>query len=248
MNGKSFMMPSTLEHPAKLRPNALAEIGSLLGDPGRAGMLDALMGGRSLTAKELAGHAGITPQTASGHLARLLDAGLIVMAKQGRHHYHRLASPDVARLLETVAQFATRPSDGPTTPGVRTGPKDIAMRNARTCYDHFAGRLGVGIADALVDRGCVELDGDGGTVTEAGQVFLHGFGVTPAPGKRSKRLFCRPCLDWSERRPHLAGAVGIAITCRCFELGWVRKMDGSRAVAITPAGQQGLRQTFGISL
>ncbi len=231
-----------------LRPNALAEIGAMIGDPGRASMLDALMDGRSLTARELAGQAGITPQTASGHLARLLDAGLILMEPRGRHRYHRLASPDVARLLETVAQFASRPGNGPARAAVRTGPRDEALRTARTCYDHFAGRLGVGIADALVDRGCVELDGDGGTVTDAGQVFLHGFGTAPAPGKRTKRLFCRPCLDWSERRPHLAGAVGIAIACRCFELGWVRKVDGSRAVAITPAGQQGLRQTFGISL
>jgi len=231
-----------------LRPNALAEIGALIGDPGRASMLDALMDGRSLTARELAGQAGIAPQTASGHLARLLDAGLILMEPRGRHRYHRLASADVARLLETVAQFASRPSGGTARAAVRTGPRDEALRTARTCYDHFAGRLGVGIADALVDRGCVELDGDGGTVTEAGQVFLHGFGAAPAPGKRPKRLFCRPCLDWSERRPHLAGAVGIAIACRCFELGWVRKVDGSRAVAITPAGQRGLRQTFGISL
>ena len=231
-----------------LRPNALAEIGAMIGDPGRASMLDALMDGRSLTARELAGQAGIAPQTASGHLARLLDAGLILMEPRGRHRYHRLASPDVARLLETVAQFASRPGNGPARAAVRTGPRDEALRTARTCYDHFAGRLGVGIADALVDRGCVELDGDGGTVTDAGQVFLHGFGTAPAPGKRTKRLFCRPCLDWSERRPHLAGAVGIAIACRCFELGWVRKVDGSRAVAITPAGQQGLRQTFGISL
>ncbi len=231
-----------------LRPNALAEIGALIGDPGRASMLDALMDGRSLTARELAGQAGIAPQTASGHLARLLDAGLILMEPRGRHRYHRLASPDVARLLETVAQFASRPSSGSVRAAVRTGPRDEALRTARTCYDHFAGRLGVSIADALVDRGCVELDGDGGTVTEAGQVFLHEFGAAPAPGKRPKRLFCRPCLDWSERRPHLAGAVGIAIACRCFELGWVRKVDGSRAVAITLAGQQGLRQTFGISL
>jgi DNA-binding transcriptional ArsR family regulator len=231
-----------------LRPNALAEIGALIGDPGRASMLDALMDGRSLTARELAGQAGIAPQTASGHLARLLDAGLILMEPRGRHRYHRLASADVARLLETVTQFASRPGGCPVRAAVRTGPRDEALRTARTCYDHFAGRLGVGIADALVDRGCVELDGDGGTVTDAGQMFLHGFGAAPAPGKRTKRLFCRPCLDWSERRPHLAGAVGIAIACRCFELGWVRKVDGSRAVAITSAGQQGLRQTFGISL
>ena len=242
------MMPPIVEHHAILRPNALAEIGSLLGDPGRARMLDALMGGRSLTARELGDHAGIAPQTASGHLTRLLDAGLIVMEKRGRHHYHRLASPDVARLLETVAQFATRSGDGPTRPAVRTGPKDVALRMARTCYDHFAGRLGVGIADALIAQSRIELDGDGGTVTDAGQAFLTTFGINPSTGKRPKRLFCRPCLDWSERRPHLAGVLGIAIACRCLELGWVRKMEGTRAVSVTVAGQQGLKDTFGFSL
>ena len=179
-------------------------------------MLDASMDGRSLTTRELAVQAGIAPQTASGHLARLLDAGLILVGPRGRHCYQRLASPNVARLLESVAQFASRPGGSPVRAAVRTGPRDAALRTARTCYDHFAGRLGVGIADALVDRGCVELDGDDGTVTEAGQVFLHGFGAAPAPGRRPRRLFCRPCLDWSERRPHLAGAVGIAIACRCF--------------------------------
>jgi len=117
----------------------------------------------------------------------------------------------------------------------------------RTCYDHLAGRLGVGIADALVAKGHVELDEDGGTVTNAGQIFLHAFGVAEAPGRRAKRAFCRPCLDWSERRPHLAGALGIAIACRCFELGWLRRIQGSRAVAVTPTGQQGLRRTFDIS-
>ena len=199
---------------------------------------------RSLTARELAGYAGIAPQTASAHLGRLLDAGLLLMEQRGRHRYHRLASPDIAHLLETVAQFATRPGNGSVRAAIRTGPHDAALRLARTCYDHFAGRLGVSIADALVAKAYIELDQDGGTVTDAGQVFLHGFGVAPAPKKQAKRLFCRPCLDWSERRPHLAGTLGIAIACRCFDLGWVKRVDGSRAVAITPAGYHGLRCVF----
>ncbi len=237
---------------ATLRPNALAEIGSLLGDPGRAVMLDALMDGRALTATELAAQAGIAPQTASGHLARLLDAGLIVMKRQGRRRYHRLASPEVARLLEMVAQFATRP--GPELgqeagrPAIRTGPKDVALRTARTCYDHLAGRLGVGLADALIERGRIELDADGGTVTDAGQAFLLAFGIEPLVARRPRRQFCRPCLDWSERRPHLAGALGAAIAGRCFELGWVRRMDATRAVRVTLAGRQGLKDAFGLSL
>ncbi len=231
-----------------LRPNALAEIGALLGDPGRACMLDALMDGRSLTARELAGHAGIAPQTASAHLGKLLDAGLLLMEQRGRHRYHRLASADVAQLLETVAQFATRPGNGPARKAIRTGPRDAALRMARTCYDHFAGRLGVSIADALVAKAYIELDRDGGTVTDAGQIFLQSFGVTSEPRKQAKKLFCRPCLDWSERRPHLAGTLGIAIACRCFDLGWVKRVDGSRAVAITSAGVHGLQCTFEISL
>ncbi len=227
-------------------PNALAEIGALIGDPGRANMLDALLDGRALTARELAECAGVAPQTASGHLAQLIDAGLVRMERQGRHRYHRLASAEVARLLEHVAQFVAGAGSTPRH-SVRTGPRDLALRMARTCYDHFAGRLGVGIADALLARGYIELDADGGTVTDAGQDFLHGFGVAARLGKRPRRLFCRPCLDWSERRPHLAGALGIAIACRCFELEWVRRTS-TRAVTITAAGQRGLRETFGISL
>lgn len=229
-----------------LNQSRLAEIGALIGDPGRVNMLDALMDGRALTARELAAAAGVTPQTASGHLSKLIDAGLVVMSPQGRHRYHRLASPEVAGLLESIANFASRADGRQGVRAIRTGPRDAAIRLARTCYNHFAGRLGVGIADAMLARGQIELDQDGGTVTKVGHDFLNSFGVTLAPTTPTGGLFCRPCLDWSERRPHLAGVIGVALTCRCFELGWVRRIDGTRAVAITQKGQQGFQKVFGV--
>ena len=221
--------------------NRIAVTAALLGDPARANMLAALMDGRALTAKELAYAAHVTPQTASGHLAKLSDGGLLAGEKQGRHRYYRLASPLVGQMLEGVmAVFG--PDDAPRATTWRGGE---ALRTARTCYDHLAGRLGVALADALTDRGHVALGADGGEVTEAGLRFLGEFGATPADGRR---VFCRPCLDWSERRPHLAGRVGAALACRCFDLGWIKRQRDTRAVAITSAGRDGFSCMFGITL
>jgi DNA-binding transcriptional ArsR family regulator len=227
-----------------------AEIASLAGDPARAGMLHALMDGRALTASELASVARITPQTASGHLARMASAGLLLVQKQGRHRYHRLASADVARMIESIMQVAS--GMGALRPAPVTGPRDAALRAARTCYDHLAGRLGVALADALVAGGHVELMQDAGLVTDAGMALLRDIGIDDAvlaAGRgKSARVVCRPCLDWSERRPHLAGVVGTALCAHSFAQGWIRRIEGTRAVAVTPRGQRIFSETMGMRL
>lgn len=221
-----------------------SEVATAAGDPARAGMLDALMDGRALTASELASVAGITPQTASGHLARLTVAGLVAVEKQGRHRYHRLATPAVARMLESIMQVAAEGE--PWRRKTFTGPRDAAMRAGRTCYDHLAGSLGVALADAMVAKGQIELASDAGVVTDSGMALLQRLGIDLDARKRKGRLLCRPCLDWSERRPHLAGAVGAALCTHCLDAGWIRRIDGTRAVTITVKGQRNFREIFGI--
>lgn len=220
--------------------NQLARIAALIGDPARANMMTVLMDGRALTAKELAFAAHVSAQTASGHLGRLTEAGLLSVEAQGRHRYFRLASPLVGQMLEGILVVA---SPAPERPSTWKGGE--ALRTARTCYDHLAGRLGVALSDSLHARGMVTLTADGGEVTEEGQTFLRDFGAEPAPGRR---VFCRPCLDWSERRPHIAGRVGASLAHRCFELGWITRLKDTRAVAITPNGRTGFAARFGIAL
>jgi DNA-binding transcriptional ArsR family regulator len=226
-----------------------AEVASLAGDPARAAMLHALMDGRALTASELAHAASVTPQTASGHLARLATGGLLGVEKQGRHRYYRLASPAVAQLIESIMQVASVADVKRPT----VGPRDAALRTARTCYDHLAGRLGVALADALGEGGRIELTTDGGLVTDAGIAFFDRIGIdvgalSGREGGRPARVLCRPCLDWSERQPHLAGGIGAALCAHSFASNWIRRLPGTRAVAVTPKGQRVFREQFGARL
>jgi DNA-binding transcriptional ArsR family regulator len=222
---------------------ALAEIAALMGDVTRANILSSLMDGRALTASELAWHGGVSAQTTSGHLAKLSDANLISMTKQGRHRYYRLASPEVAQAIEALMAVA---SFGPKRYRP-TGPKDEALRRARTCYDHLAGRLGIAVTDALTSRDYLMLSDSAGALTEKGQRFLCAFGID-LEEEKNRRAVCKTCLDWSERRPHLAGRLGAALCTRMFDLGWVERIRDSRALSITTAGRGGLESTFGIEI
>jgi DNA-binding transcriptional ArsR family regulator len=228
-----------------------AEVAALAGDLARAAMLQALMDGRALTASELARAAGITPQTASGHLARLSKAGLITVVAQGRHRYHRLASTAVAQMIESIMQIASTPK--PQLRKLHIGPRDVAMQSARVCYDHLAGQLGVAVSDALIAAGHIELSSEAGVVTSSGVALLTRIGIDVAAlrsdhGTRPARVLCRPCLDWRERRPHIAGKVGAAICGHCIEQGWVRRIEGTRALTVTPKGVRLFRDTLGVRL
>ncbi|YBV97855.1 winged helix-turn-helix domain-containing protein [Phyllobacteriaceae bacterium JZ32] len=216
----------------------IAKIAALLGDPARANMLTALMDGRALTASELAGLAGVTLQTASGHLAKLGEANLVDVEKQGRHRYFRLSGPDVAEVLERLMGLAQRTG----AVRVRTGPKDQALRTARICYDHLAGERGVEMLDAARRLHLIAEDADL-VLTGKGRDFFTGLGVDIERLEKGKRPLCRACLDWSERRNHLGGALGAALLDTFIARGWARRLEG-RVISFTPAGTQAFRAAF----
>jgi DNA-binding transcriptional ArsR family regulator len=220
----------------------IAEIAALAGDPARATIVSSLLDGRDLTASELAVAARITPQTASSHLAKLTEAGLLSVVRNGRHRYFRLASPTVVDMIDGIVAVALqkRPRYRPLS------RQAIALSAARICYDHLAGRLSVELTDSFVARGYVVLDDEAAEITTAGTRFFTEFGIELPPLRSTRRHFCRLCLDWTERRPHIAGAVGAAITKRYFDLGWMERMRRSQAVLLTPVGRRGFQETFGI--
>lgn len=224
-----------------LTANTLAEMARLMGDAARANMLTALMGGLALTAGELARAARITPQTASGHLGRMVEAHLLVVERQGRHRYFRLASPEVAHALDALMVLAA----GRPRRHAPVGPRDAALRLARTCYDHMAGRLAIAIADALVAQGAVVMADGAALVTDEGRRLLADLGI--ALGTAGRRPLCRTCLDWSERRPHLAGRLGSALLDHALECGWVGRTPDSRVLRVLPEGEAALCLAFGLN-
>ena len=258
-----------------MNTNRIAYVAALVGEPARTAMLLALMDGRALTARELAEAAHITPATASRHLALLVEAALLQVQQQGRHRYHRLASAEVARMLEGLMQLAAPQA----TRRVATGPADAALRTARSCYAPLAGRLGVAIASHLQELGAVQVDAEVGHAQERGgqhqrngqghhgpgaQVDAEGASARVTPrveaalrplgiaadaltGQGGHRPACRPCLDWSERRMHLAGRMGSLICRHALDSGWLLRGAGTRALAITPAGAVALRDWLGLA-
>jgi DNA-binding transcriptional ArsR family regulator len=219
-------------------------LSALVGDPARANILTALMGGQALTANELACEAGVTAQTASGHLARLLDGGLLAVERQGRHRYYRLAGPDVAAALEALMTLVSQSNARRT----RSGPKDPALRRARVCYDHLAGEQGVALFARLCDSAIITLSGGGIDVTQGGISHLAEFGVDVNLLRLAKRPVCRTCLDWSERTSHLAGALGAALLERIFASGWAVREPGTRIVQFTPAGEEAFNELFRVNM
>jgi DNA-binding transcriptional ArsR family regulator len=220
-------------------PN-IARIASLIGDSARADVLTELMTGRALTATELAEIAGVTKQTMSAHLSKLLDAGLVSVAQQGRHRYFRLADEDVAGLLESLMGVAFR------TGAVRllSSPREPALRRARVCYDHLAGELGVMAYDALLRDGALEMSREQLRLSGFGALWFRRLGIDTDAAARQRRTFCRPCMDWSERRHHLAGSLGAALLSRLHDLKWTRRDENSRVVRFTPRGQDAFLTLF----
>ncbi|WP_222183848.1 ArsR/SmtB family transcription factor [Geminicoccus harenae] len=221
----------------------IARVAALLGDPGRANIVTALLDGSALTAGELARQAGVTAPTASAHLARLEQGGLLARQRQGRHNYFRLAHPEIGQLLEGLMGLAERIGHRRT----RTGPKEPALRLARVCYDHLAGELGVAMLDGLVRDGRLAHEDGQLRLTEAGEAFMADFGIGLVDLRQGRRPLCRACLDWSERRPHLAGSLGAALLQRFQALGWASREAGSRVVRFSPAGRAEFAATFGLT-
>ncbi|MFB9831707.1 ArsR/SmtB family transcription factor [Actinoallomurus acaciae] len=226
----------------------IAPVAALLADRARAAMLTVLLDGRPLSAGELARTAGVSPATASSHLGKLLDGGLVSVVKQGRHRYYRLKGAEVASVIETLSLISPRVQ----VRSLRQSRQAVALGEARTCYDHLAGRVGVALFDAMIGRGLLEpvLGVDASEpgeyeVTGKGEESLASIGVDVAAVRTSRRRFAGHCLDWTERRPHLNGALGAAVTAGMIEIGWFERGSSRRSLVLTESGRAGLADVFG---
>ncbi len=220
----------------------ISGIAALIGEPARAEILTALMADRALTATELAEVAGVGKATASAHLAKLVDARLLLVHTQGRHRYFRLADRDVAQLLESLMGVAFRTG----ALRLKSSPREPALRRGRVCYDHLAGELGVLAFEALMAGRCFRADAAGLHITPIGTAWFTRFGVDVDAVASQRRLMCKACLDWSERRHHLAGAWGTALLQRLLDLGWARRVKGTRIVQFTPPGERAFQQALAL--
>ena len=218
----------------------IAYTAALIGDPARANMLTALMSGKSLTVSELAEEAGVTIQTASSHLSKMEEGGLLRRRKQGRHKYFSLATEDVAHVLESLMGLAA----GAGHLRKRTGPKDESLRKARVCYNHLAGDMGTRLFDSLLAQGFVDVAAKDVILTDQGADFVTGFGIDLEALLKRKVPLCRECLDWSERRPHLAGSLGRAFLGRFEALTWAKRDHKSRAVLFSASGDAAFTKAF----
>jgi DNA-binding transcriptional ArsR family regulator len=214
----------------------IAKVAALIGEPARALMLAALLDDRSRTAGELARVSGVTPQTASAHLAKLTHAGLVAVQHQGRHRYHRLATVEVASVLEALMTISST-----SVAKQQLGPTDAELRHARSCYDHMAGEVAVRFATMAIERGWINDAGEDWALKRDGAVALEALGVPP-PDASKRRPAVRPCMDWSERRPHIAGQLGANLLRTCVANGWVRTRPHSRVLTVTGEGYRVLAQ------
>ena len=212
----------------------IARVAALIGDPARANILTSLMTGKALTATELAEEAGVTPQTASTHLAKLQDSGLLTQRRQGRHRYFALASDDVAHVLEGLMVLATVSGHLRSRPG----PRDPDLRRARVCYNHLAGEAGTQLYAALIAAGHITVSGDDLALTASGAARFRCFGIDVDALSQARAPLCRACLDWSERRSHLGGSLGRALLARIEDLGWARRAEDTRVLSFSAAGER----------
>lgn len=236
------------DEPSVMNYGSISKVGALLADATRAAMLVALCRDSALPAGELAERAGISASTTSIHLTKLLEAGWITVEQYGRHRYYRLASPQVATLLTQTMSLASLCPTANETPeqDCHTRASHPKLRQARTCYDHLAGELGVALTEALLRQGVLEIAAKDYVLTEQGKVLLAGWGVDVEIALRQRRAFARRCLDWTERRDHLGGALGAAICNIWLEYDWVQRAEHGRALEMTPQGKEQLRR-WGVS-